>query len=436
MRCRYDEALDALEAAADLYRAGKDLEGLRRVTAAIGWAHGDRGTPEEGLSRLLALLAQQGEGAPSPGLTRMLAALACLYIYNARYAESLATAKRAASMAQGLGDEALLVHTGKSLTWALKFCGQEEEALQQLQATCRLAETIGAVGDVANLHEAAALICEIRGEFDRGKQLAAEGVRSAEQLGMLGTVGMNLTRLGAICFFSGDWEQARAHNARALSIVAQVADYYQTALLHAGQLNLAEGSWELAESYLQQSSSMSGKIKHFAVHKVVESHLAELEILVGRPEAAYARLLPLLDERETEELAVSTYVLPRLAWAALELGLVDQTAAMIAEALRRGRAHGYRLALLDMLRVQGMLLARTGQRAAAASTFEEGLSLARQIGCPYGEARLLHAYGQLHVEASDRGPTRERLEAALAIFRRLGARKDAEQAEQLLSTLS
>jgi hypothetical protein len=54
---------------------------------------------------------------------------------------------------------------------------------------------------------------------------------------------------------------------------------------------------------------------------------------------------------------------------------------------------------------------------------------------PYAEARLLHVYGEMHVAKGEPGPAREWLETALAIFRRLGARKDAEQVEQALTAL-
>jgi hypothetical protein len=53
---------------------------------------------------------------------------------------------------------------------------------------------------------------------------------------------------------------------------------------------------------------------------------------------------------------------------------------------------------------------------------------------PYAAARLLHVYGQMHVAKGEPGPARQRLEAALAIFRRLGTRKDAERVERALVT--
>jgi hypothetical protein len=52
---------------------------------------------------------------------------------------------------------------------------------------------------------------------------------------------------------------------------------------------------------------------------------------------------------------------------------------------------------------------------------------------PQIEGRLLHVYGLLHVAKGELGPAQERLEAALAIFRRLGARKDAERVERALA---
>ncbi|HEV7129487.1 MAG TPA: hypothetical protein VGN32_18780 [Ktedonobacterales bacterium] len=71
----------------------------------------------------------------------------------------------------------------------------------------------------------------------------------------------------------------------------------------------------------------------------------------------------------------------------------------------------------------------------AAHTLEEGLALARTMPYPYAEARLLDAYGRLHAQGGEPEQARERLNAAPAIFRRLGARKDIDRAELLLAIL-
>jgi hypothetical protein len=85
--------------------------------------------------------------------------------------------------------------------------------------------------------------------------------------------------------------------------------------------------------------------------------------------------------------------------------------------------------------VQGMVRICQERWAEAERALEEGLTMARSLPYPYGEARLLHVYGEMHAKRGELGPARERLEDALAIFRRLGARKDAEPVEQALTML-
>ena len=98
----------------------------------------------------------------------------------------------------------------------------------------------------------------------------------------------------------------------------------------------------------------------------------------------------------------------------------------------RARVGGYRLALVDALRVQAMIAIRQERWAEAEAALEEGLSLAQDMPYPYVEARLLHVYGEMHLQKGESGLARERLEAALTIFWRLGARKDAERAQEAM----
>lgn len=72
----------------------------------------------------------------------------------------------------------------------------------------------------------------------------------------------------------------------------------------------------------------------------------------------------------------------------------------------------------------------------ATTALEEGVALARSMPYPYAEGRLLHVYGQMHIQKGEPALARERLEAALAIFQRLGARKDIEQVEQAIADLA
>src|SRR5207244_13627169 len=95
-----------------------------------------------------------------------------------------------------------------------------------------------------------------------------------------------------------------------------------------------------------------------------------------------------------------------------------------------------RLTLVDALRVQAMVAMRQCHWQEAEKALEESLSLAHSMPYLYAEARLLHVYGQMHAQKGEVEPARERLKGALAIFQRLGARKDVERVEQAITSLS
>ena len=124
-----------------------------------------------------------------------------------------------------------------------------------------------------------------------------------------------------------------------------------------------------------------------------------------------------------------------LAWAHLEVGEVAQAAEMVAQAITRERAAHHRLALVEALWVQAMVLARQECWTEAEHALEEGLALARSMPYPYAEGRLLHVYGQMHAQKGETKLAQQRLDAALALFQQLGARADAARVEQAITDL-
>jgi tetratricopeptide (TPR) repeat protein len=108
---------------------------------------------------------------------------------------------------------------------------------------------------------------------------------------------------------------------------------------------------------------------------------------------------------------------------------------VVARGIRLAREQNHRLALVDALRVQAMVAIRQERWDEAERSLEEGVALARSMPYPYAEARLLHIYGEMHLQKGEPEPARKRLEAALAIFRRLGARKDTEWVAQAIADL-
>jgi tetratricopeptide (TPR) repeat protein/transcriptional regulator with XRE-family HTH domain len=432
---RFSGALAVLEQAAEALRIAGDLDGLGRVLARIGYVRYMRETVAEGAERLEPLLALFEARGPSVGLAGVQSGLANLLFQRGQLREALAASARAAEIARLVGEDGLLAQALTVGGSALMLMGRDEEALPLLREVGGLAE---AAGDLELLCQALldfAWIDEERGEFAAGRAHAARALALAERLAFPAQLVDATLRLGALAFNSGDWSQARASFERVKGL-AEEAPFYDAMLpLDRGRLAMAEGAWEEAAGYLEECSAFARRTGSRLQDRVAASLLAERDLLEGRPEEAIARLLSQRDREGIEERIVTTHILPVLAWAYLEFGDMGQAERTIAEALRRARASGYRLALVGTLRVRALVALRQGDRAAAEHALEEGLALARPIPNPYGEGRLLHVYGLLHMRMGERERARELLEAALAIFQRLGARKDRERVEERLVSL-
>jgi tetratricopeptide (TPR) repeat protein len=273
------------------------------------------------------------------------------------------------------------------------------------------------------------------GAFARSWGYFARALALAERFGDQLEIMFALGYRSEVLVLQGEWHAARRDLERAVDL-GRTSNCWSVLLRHAllrlARLHLVEGEWAMAARCAEEWLPWAERTGDLPdIHGL----LAERELLEGRPDAALARLTPLLDHPGTAPIEL-TPLLPLLAWAHLERGEDAAAAGVVARGIEQARAQHHRLALVDALRVQAMVATRQGCWAEAQQALEEGLALARGMPYPYAEARLVHVSGALHVQKGEAEPARERLEAALAIFRRLGARKDAESVEQALADLA
>jgi tetratricopeptide (TPR) repeat protein len=296
------------------------------------------------------------------------------------------------------------------------------EASGHAEALCRLCNNLGE-------------IYKRRGEFDHSKRYLERALDLAERIGAPSTTQWALAALGELLFLRGDWAAAREYLKRAVAVAGSVAWNLASGFtfLALAQFHLAAGTWADATHYVE--AGLSGGRRNRDLHMSIDVRRlpAERDLLEGRPEAVRRRLVPLLDHNGVIENSDGIRLLALLAEAHLELGEVSPAAAVAARAVTRARAEHDQLSLVDALRVQALVATREEHWAEAACALEEGLALARSLPYPYAEARLLYAHAEMHAQKGERDAALERLEAALAIFQRLGARKDAERVEQTLA---
>jgi tetratricopeptide (TPR) repeat protein len=311
-----------------------------------------------------------------------------------------------------------------------------EDAQRVLEEAILLAE---AAGDLDLLGRALTNVGGVycaRGELAQGRRYAERALEVAEQRGNAAQVVFATVTLGTCGLFVGDWARARTHLERALALGRAIGAPRVVAppLVLLGRLCLAAGAWDEASRYLQEGCTVADRGAGFGLLLDAHALLAEWEILEGRPDAACARLAPLLDAARREVWG-SPYAQATLAWAYLEMGDVAAADEVVGQAVRRACVEGYGVALVAALWVQAMVSTRQERWAEAEQALEEGFTLAWRMPYPYAEGRLLHVYGLMYLQRGEPEPARERLEAALVIFCRLGARKDAERAESVLTAL-
>ena len=283
-------------------------------------------------------------------------------------------------------------------------------------------------------------IHEERGEYEPGRLAAERHLAVSERAHHAGGIVAAMSRLGLNAFLSGDWAAARAYLARGVALADEtgITDgfNYTRPRVDLGRVLHAAGAWDEAAHYFEQVLAVSGGTGERLHALIARALLAERDVVEGRAQAACARLLPLLDRPGQEERVVTQYVLPVAGLGAARSG-PDRTGCH--DRVRSDRAGAARaparLALAQLLRVQALMLLRQGCWDEAAQALVEGLALTRSMPYPHGEGRLLEVYSRLHLARGDTAAARACLEAALTIFRWLGARADIESAEQLLASL-
>jgi len=430
---RYDEALAALEQAAEMSRIARDTDAECRLTARIGWVHAVRVTPQEGVVRLEATREGVADGEASPGLAALHAALAHLYFVTGRYPETLDSAQRAADLARTVSDECVLAQAEGRRAVALTMLGRSEEAIPVLEEVIPLAEK---VGDLDTLCRALNNLGDkylFRGEFTKVRPYYEQGEAVARRLGDPDQLAFLTAKVGVIAHCMGEWREAQTLAERARSLARSATSLWGAIapFVFSGDLYTSMGRLEEAIGYLEEARTIAERSHDLQYLPFVQRLLGECDLLQGHPEVAISRLWPLLDRPDLP--ADTSGELATLAEGYLGTGDLDRALAMTQRAMALAHDHGNRWQLVSILRVCGLVLAYQDRQEEAVQCFDQAVSLARSMPYPYGVARAHYESGCLLARQGKSEQASRQLEEALAILRRLGAQLYVKRTEQALA---
>jgi tetratricopeptide (TPR) repeat protein len=436
---RLDAALEVLDQAAATYRAAGDLVRWGNVGAQLGEVHQLQGTIAEALQYLQPVLVALEERRAWQGVAALGVIVAHLLGQAGRFEKQLVLAQHAVDLARRVGDDRLLAYAQRRCGVALYFAGHTAEAIAAMEEALRLAEARGDLPTVGWTLRHASKMYADRGDVDTQRRYVERALEYAAQLDDPHLLVESATAHGALAFHDGDWTLARCEYERGLAASRRMSRSWLSVvpLGLLAQLSLAEGAWPEAAGCLTDSLRTAEAGGGTWMLPWVQSVMAHHELLRGRVEEARARLAPLLAGPDlASRLAFQSMpVHVLLAWAQLDLGEVAAAAALASEAAQDARSTRSLPALADALWMEARVALRQQHWREVERAVGEGLAVARRLRQPYREARLLHVAGELHRQKGEAAPARERWEAALVLFRRLGARPHCAEVEQALAEI-
>jgi DNA-binding SARP family transcriptional activator/tetratricopeptide (TPR) repeat protein len=443
---RYGEALEVLEQGAEMRRTAGDLDGEARAVQVIGNVHHARGTPQEGYARVRAVVERLER---LPERSRPQLALAELYVVmgldllpTGRYTGVVAASERAAQLIGAAGDENTLptsalprAHALTMLGRALTMMGRWAEARTVLEETLPTFEAIGNHWRLAHPLGNIARTYVHQGDLARGRRYWERALELDESAHDPSEVAWASCYLGDVSLIEGDWLSARQQYERAAGLARSVgsARYLSHALLHLADLCALQGNGDETIRYVEEASTLATQVDDVPALRTAQRLLAERDLAAGQPEAARARLHPLLDALGGQE--PHAFPPPVLAEAYVAIGDTDRASELVEQRVRRFRDQDHKRALALWLRVQGMALVQQRRWDKADRVFTEGTSLAHAMPYPYAEGRVLQEYGRMLAIRREPEQGRILLLEALALFQRLGARLDVQRTKQALAAL-
>jgi tetratricopeptide (TPR) repeat protein len=433
---RYGEAIEVLDRAAERYSTCGDHEGQRMAVAQIGRVQLAAGVLDEGIARVKSALGSFESDVSSPGLAALNLSLAFLSFAHGQYADQLEAAERASELASTAGDDRLLVEAELARAYALPFMGRSADFGRALEDVIRLAEEIG---DLTTLCRA---LCALgpyyaeKGEIIQATRYLGRALELVERLGDRSRIAFVTCTSGHVAFWRGEWDEARALYERSLAMYRELnARADAMSPLHGlGEVAMCRGEWETGVRYFHEHIAVAESTGDFRWLHWIHILFAERDLLEGRPESALKRI-----ERHREHLELgedaALAALPVLARANLDMGEIESAQRIVGDAVGQARERDIRMILAEALRVQGVVLSQQGNCEEAEASFQEALTLAETISCPYAAGRTLYEYGITLLRTGGAEAARSRLEEALTIFRRLGARPYVELTESIRGSL-
>jgi class 3 adenylate cyclase/tetratricopeptide (TPR) repeat protein len=434
---RYDEALEAYEAALRFHRERGDFEGEVRILADVGGILMDQNQRDEGIERLRPVMERwERDPLVSADAARFHLALANLYWHAGSGEDQLRLLDRAVELAKAVGDDRLLGRLENTQGTVLSESGRTDEALD---AYTRSIPLLDAAGDLLSLGRSLnnrAYIYGVHGESDKAFADLERALALARQVGDPTQLGWALGILAWTWWSAGgDWNRAHPHAEELLGMEHRVRGTRTSEFLPlAIWLRLVAGSDNSALQDLERLADEGERDGDVNLWQYAQYWLAQWDAVHGRTSEALARYDAVLAHPGIESQSRPIFE-RHLAYLCVVCGELERAGSLISEHPQTETSLTWVFPWPTWLAVRARLRAAQGKWEEARADFEGALGYSRERSLALGIGETAHAYGEMLAQRGEIGAARERFAEALSVFRRMSAQPYTAQTERALAEL-
>lgn len=220
----YQEALERLTIAHNMYQDMSDIEGVGRALDHLGVLHLRQSRNEMALECFQKMNEIARTYNDQPGIVRALNHMGNYYKNQGDYDQAMSCYRQALTIAKSLNDLHSISFLIGNMGLIYKNIGNDEKAMKSYEYYLTIARKVGdkrginfAMGNIGNLYKN-------QGHYQKAMTYFQSCLATAQELGSTFSISAALGNMGSVCTNIGDFERAREFYQRQLTLVQGLDD--------------------------------------------------------------------------------------------------------------------------------------------------------------------------------------------------------------------
>ncbi|OGO61821.1 MAG: hypothetical protein A2Z36_03820 [Chloroflexi bacterium RBG_19FT_COMBO_48_23] len=435
----YDASLGYAESALELYEKLGDKQKILRAHMDILTIYSVTGREDLALEHLEAARTMVEENPDSVEKGLLYQRMAHVYLHLGQPATALSWAQRVVDIFTGLGvPMGTRLKAASSLGTALTYTGLIDEGIAYNENVWAPVVKKGNPLVIGMLGQQLTLSLALVRDVPMARKWGEKALPETTKFG-IPTIELFLRRpLALIYALSGEVAKAE-ESCQAVETIQDKDSVAETGAIcpfedvaGIGFHYLRQGEWDKAREYLEWAIAVHKDRNNLAAVDACSFALGNLNLELGDyPKAEELLLKSLGICHKGGNVVFELWVIPVLAELYLKMGQPEKAAEYVDRGfeLLKPDQNWYGLPA-PMYLAKGMLATARKDWGTAAQSFDKSIQINRQYQLPWDEAKTLYERGLMYLARGrkvDREKAHEDLDEALAIFQKVGAKKDVEK---------